>query len=165
MEVVGLIVTAYEMHNPNKILIDIGGLGAGIVDRCFELLPEGVVAGINAGASPYNLNKYANKRAEMWGHTLLWLQDEPCQIPDSDTLHADLSTPKYSYDSNSRLLIEKKEDMKKRGLRSSDEADALCLTFALPMSAYIQKDAQSDIVKSLMGDMTARTNALRKTRM
>ena len=60
-------------------------------------------------------------------------EDTPVQIPDLDTLHADLTGLKYSYDSNTRLRLEKKEDMKKRGLRSPDEGDALALTFALPV--------------------------------
>jgi hypothetical protein len=39
----------------------------------------------------------------------------------------------YGYDSNQRLKLERKEDMKKRGLRSPDEGDALALTFAFPV--------------------------------
>jgi len=165
MEIVGIIVTLYEQHKPLKVIIDIGGLGAGIVDRCNELLPEGVVVGVNAGSSPLDATKYSNKRAEMWGLTLQALLDEPFELPDSDSLHADLTAPKYSFDSNSRLMIERKEDMKKRGLRSSDEADALCLTFALPMTALVPKNAQSNVVKSLMSDLNSKSNALRKSRM
>lgn len=165
MEVVGIIVSLYETYKPIKILIDIGGLGAGIVDRCNELLPDGLIVGVNAGSSPLDGNKYSNKRAEMWGLMSSWLNEEPCQIPDIDSLHADLTSPKYSFDSNSRLVIEKKEDMKKRGLRSSDEADALCLTFALPMTALVPKNTQSDIVKSLMSDLNLKSNVLRKSRM
>ncbi len=165
MEVVGIIMSLYETYKPAKVIIDIGGLGAGVVDRCNELLPNDIVLGINAGSSPLDAVKYSNKRAEMWGLTHHWLLDEPCQIPDIDSLHADLSTPKYSFDSNSRLMIERKEDMKKRGIRSSDEADALCLTFALPMSAFTQKDATADVVRSLMDDFNLKANTLRKTRM
>ncbi len=91
--------------------------------------------GINAGSKPLDEKKYYNKRAEMWGLTREWLMDSPVQIPDTDSLHADLCGVKYKFDSNSRLVIERKEDMKKRGIRSSDEADALNLTFAYPSSA------------------------------
>jgi hypothetical protein len=38
------------------------------------------------------------------------------------------------YDSSGRLKLERKEDLKKRGLRSPDLADALALTFAEPVS-------------------------------
>ena len=64
-----------------------------------------------------------------------WMADEPCQIPDDDSLHADLCGIRYTVDSNSRLVMEKKADMKKRGIRSPDEADALALTFAMPERA------------------------------
>ena len=70
----------------------------------------------------------------MWGLMKDWFGgDAPVQIPDTDTLRGDLTGPKYSYDSNTRLKLEKKEDMKKRGLRSPDEGDALAMTFALPV--------------------------------
>ena len=49
-------------------------------------------------------------------------------------LISDLAAPKYSYESSgSRLMIERKKDMAKRGIRSPDIADALCLTFAEPV--------------------------------
>jgi hypothetical protein len=76
--------------------------------------------------------KYKNKRAEMWGETNEWLKNQPAQVPDSDELHADLTQIRYSYDSNGALVMESKKDMKKRGLRSPDTADALGLTFARP---------------------------------
>jgi hypothetical protein len=75
----------------------------------------------------------------MWADMKKWLEDEPCQIPDIDSLHADLCNIKYRFDSNTRLFMERKEDMKKRGVRSPDEADALALTFYMPQSAIVEK--------------------------
>jgi hypothetical protein len=45
--------------------------------------------------------------------------------------------------------MEKKEDMKGRGIRSSDEADALCLTFALPSSSLDDKNTGSEVLSNL----------------
>ena len=53
--------------------------------------------------------------------------------PDLDSLHADMAAPGYSYDMNQRLLLESKEHMRARGIRSPDEGDAACLTFAEPV--------------------------------
>ena len=53
-------------------------------------------------------------------------------IPDSDSLHADLTSVGYKYDSAGRLLLEAKADMKKRGMPSPDEADAVALCFSEP---------------------------------
>jgi hypothetical protein len=126
MEVVGILQRIIEREKPEKLCIDVGGLGAGIVDRLYELGHRDIVIAINAGSKPYDADKYYNKRSEMWGQLKEWLNDEPCQIPDTDSLHADLCGLKYKYDSNSRLRMETKEDAKKRGIRSPDEADSLC---------------------------------------
>ncbi len=151
MEVAGIVYTLVKEHNPSRVFIDVGGLGAGVVDRLMELIGPDIIVGVNAGASPLNAAKYRNKRAEMWGELKEWLHDGPVQIPDVDSLHSDICGIKYKFDSSSRLQMESKEDMKKRGIRSSDESDALCLTFAWPssaLSASISRQ-QDDVLDSL----------------
>ena len=119
------------------MFIDSGGLGVGIVDRLRELGHADVVVAVNSASSPLDQNRYANKRAEMWGNLLEWLMDYPCKISDSDELHADLCGIKAKNDSKGRLLMERKEDMAKRRVRSPDLADALALTVAHPEMAAI----------------------------
>ena len=53
-------------------------------------------------------------------------------LPDSDSLQADLISTGYKFDSAGRLLLESKQDMRKRGVGSPDEADACVLCFATP---------------------------------
>ena len=67
----------------------------------------------------------------MWQRSKQWL-DEPggADIPDDDGLQADACGPAYSYDANQRVQLESKEHMRKRGVRSPDEWDAVALTFA-----------------------------------
>jgi hypothetical protein len=137
MEVAGLVVMAIKEAGADQCAIDVGGLGAGVYDRVAEIvnsvewdgLPCHIVQ-VNSSESPIDAKKYTNKRAEMWGETKEWLARQPADIPDSDELQADLTQIRYSYDSNNALKMEKKEDMKKRGFRSPDMADALGLTFA-----------------------------------
>lgn len=137
MEVAGIVHSIIENENPFKVFVDVGGLGAGVVDRLHELGHKEIVIGVNAGSSPLESKKYSNKRSEMWGQCKQWLLDEPVQIPDNDALHADLCGIRYKVDSNSRLVMEQKAEMKKRGIRSSDLADSLCLTFAYPQTALV----------------------------
>ena len=59
------------------------------------------------------------------------------QIPDSDSLQADACGPSYRYDNLSRLVLERKEDMRRRRALSPDEWDAVALTFAEPVSAGV----------------------------
>jgi len=143
MEVVGLVHRIIIDESPAKVFIDIGGLGAGIVDRLVELGYRDVVVGVNCGESPLNERRYLNKRAEIWGEMREWLANYPCKIPDEDSLHSDLTNIKYTYNSNSRLQLESSEKMKKRGIRSPDEATALALTFSLPPSAIIETKRRS----------------------
>jgi hypothetical protein len=133
MEVAGLCVKAIKDNGLAKLFVDVGGLGAGVVDRLNEMGYRDKIHAVNSGEKPLDDVLYVNKRAEMWGEMKVWLSEQPAQIPDLDSLHADLASPMYGYDSNQRLKLERKEDMKKRGLRSPDEGDALALTFAFPV--------------------------------
>src|SRR5688572_5117919 len=75
-----------------------------------------------------------NRQAEMWMKSKEWLEEPGgVQIPDSDSLQADACGPSYKYDSLTRLQLERKEDMRRRGVPSPDEWDAVALTFARPV--------------------------------
>ena len=52
------------------------------------------------------------------------------KIPKDADLRAELLGPTYSFTSNGKIKVEGKSEMKRRGMRSPDIADALCLTFA-----------------------------------
>jgi hypothetical protein len=95
----------------------------------------------------------------MWGLMKEWLQDpNGVEIPDLDSLQADLTAPSYKYDSEQRVILEKKEEIKKRGLRSPDEADALALTFAFPVKPQepMRSRAQTDYDVLNYGTQAAR---------
>lgn len=163
MEVAGIVYGMIKSQNPDKVFVDVGGLGAGVVDRLHELVGNKIVVAVNAGSCALNQNLYVNKRAEMWGLTKKWLQETPCQLPDSDSLHADLVSTKYNYDSLQRLVIEPKDKMKKRGVRSPDEADALCLTFAEPVE-LIHNTHNSEIVANSIMQQSNKLDRLRSAR-
>jgi hypothetical protein len=133
---------------PAQVFVDLGNTGAGVVDLLrdwggdYERLTEGV----NFGAAPMDPVTYTgkgdpvpgprNRRAEMWMRLKEWLQDEGgADLPDDDALHADLVAPGYKYDARQFLLLESKDDIRKRGLRSPDGGDAAALTLARPVKA------------------------------
>jgi len=159
MEVAGIVVQTIKEFAPDQVAIDVGGLGAGVYDRVVEIVSspewEGKrpqIVQVNSSEAPIDGKRYTNKRAEMWGLVKEWMQAQPAQIPDSDELQADLTQTRYAYDSNNALRMEKKEDMKKRGFRSPDMADALGLTFARPVSATVKKsDPRASGARSWMG--------------
>ena len=133
MEVAGVVHSMIKSDKPDQVAIDVGGLGAGVYDRLVELGHEDIVVPVNFGSAALDPEKYRNLRAEMWWKMAGWLSgDLPVMIPDDDRLHADLCAPQYKYDSNQRRILERKEDMRKRGVRSPDAGDCLALTFAEP---------------------------------
>ena len=121
---------------PDMVFIDAGG-GADLVDRLHELGYEKRAKAVAFGATSTLLEptKYKNKRCEIWGLMNLWLRDEnlPPQIPDEDTLQADLCASPYSRDSNDRINLWKKEKIISEYGFSPDEGDALALTFTEPV--------------------------------
>jgi hypothetical protein len=141
---VGWIKQVIDTEKPEKVFVDVGGVGAGVYDRLKEMGYGKIVVAVNFGSSPLeppplDANKkpkggYLNRRAEMWGKSRDWLE-EPAgvDIPDNDALQADACAPGYKYDSLTRVVLESKEDIRKRGLRSPDEWDAVALTFAEPV--------------------------------
>lgn len=131
MQSVGFCLEMINKHHPDVTYIDEGGLGAGVVDRLKEQNIRGCV-GINFGSSADDPKNYKNKRCEMWGRMKEWLHSGNCDIPNDSELRSDLVAPMYWYTSDEKLIIEKKADMKRRGLASPDAADSLALTFSQP---------------------------------
>jgi hypothetical protein len=86
---------------------------------------------VNFGGRPTEKG-YANMRAQMWGRMRDALK-AGIRLPFSEDLRTDLTSLEYGYNSKMELQLESKEDAKKRGLSSPDLADALALTFALPV--------------------------------
>ena len=164
MEIAGFVHGIITKEHPDRVFIDIGGLGAGVYDRLKELGHSGIIVSCNSGSSPLDQSRYVNRRSEMWGCMREWLLDVPCQIPDSDELHADLCGIKYKFDSKTRLVMGKKEDMKKRGVRSPDASDALALTFWLPEDALYSVANKSDerVAATIMSNYN-RVNQLKKS--
>jgi hypothetical protein len=145
MESAGWAKQVIDTEKPARMFIDVGGLGAGIYDRLVEMGYGEIVRAVNFGGAPLEPPRFddegreipgpSNRRAEMWMNSRDWLDAEGgADIPDSDSLQADACGPGYRYDSYSRLVLEKKEDMRRRGVRSPDEWDSVALTFAEPVA-------------------------------
>lgn len=132
MQTVGILINLIKSEDPDFVCIDVGGLGVGVVDRLRELGYGKIIKPINFGGTALNEDRYANKRSEIWSLMSDWLKEPPISIPDIDSLHSDLCAPFYDADSLGRVLLESKQQMRSRKVRSPDEGDALALTFAFP---------------------------------
>jgi hypothetical protein len=110
-------------------VIDVPGVGGGVVDRLVELgLP---VMPYNGGEAPIDNERFVNARAEDY-----WTLPEPFETgevdidPYDDKLTAQLGSIRWTVDSGGRIKIESKDDMHKRGMPSPDRADTVAMAFS-----------------------------------
>jgi hypothetical protein len=140
MQLAARVADEAHRYQCDQIFVDGGGVGGGVVDRLRQLKVD--VVEVQFGGKPLRhqpgqdaaTSIYANRRAECWGYLKEWLAGG--SIPNDQELIGDLTGVEYGYrmiDGRDAIQLEKKDDMRRRGLASPDIGDALALTFALPV--------------------------------
>jgi hypothetical protein len=118
-----LILDKHLHLNRPAMVVDVVGLGAGPYDRMREMGYP--VVAFSGAERAYRPDKFKNRRAEAYWGFRQALEDGIIDLdPEDKDLHAQLQTIKWFVDSSGRIQIESKEDMRKRGVKSPDLADA-----------------------------------------
>ncbi|WP_220031487.1 terminase B [Paenibacillus sp. S25] len=137
------VKTEYSEVDEVEIRIDDSGIGGAVTDRMNEINEEKglgyTIIPVNNGSAAED-GHYGNLVAEQWGHIKEMLEANmsnyvlgkpgDLQLPDDEKLITQLTSRKWRMGSNGKIFLERKEDMKKRGLQSPDRADAFVLAFA-----------------------------------
>lgn len=134
-----VLARTYDGQRVRTLFVDAtgGSIGGPVADRLRQLGHKNVVDVQFGGDCPDP--KIANMRAFMWSRLRDWLAKGSIDaLPD---LEMDLTGPGYHHDKGDRLVLESKENMKKRGLDSPDDADALALTFAQTVAPKAEPEA------------------------
>lgn len=147
-----IIRTAREYHEQYPFIRDVvikvddDGVGGGVTDQLeevfqTEMFPFSIrVIPIGNGRTAEDSEHYENRGTEIWASVRDWLTENlsqyiqgveaTVQFPDDEELISQLTSRKYKMTSKGRIMLERKEEMKKRGLDSPDRADAVALAFA-----------------------------------
>ena len=122
-----------EVDRPKRICVDVIGYGASVVDQLkLSKLPNVTVVPVNVAESAANAEHCHRKRDELWWEGRKWFEARDCFIPDDPVLIEELTTPTYDFTAAQKVLVESKDEMKKRtGVKSPNKADAFLLTFAV----------------------------------
>ncbi len=138
MELAARVANLIEEYDPDAVFCD-AGAGSGVIDRLRQLSYD--VIEIPFGGKAMKPEQYINRRSEMWWLMKQWIE-EGGAIPNDIALKQELATPIYWYDNVGRRVLESKDQIKKRlqGAGSPDLADALALTFALPVAKKMPED-------------------------
>ena len=123
-------------QEPRTVVVDGDGIGGGVIDVMrgddwfqgwMKANPARRLTEFHGGFGPVDGFIYFNYRANMWGLMRDWLAVG--SIPDDPELEVDLTGPEYAFSNKNQIQLEKKEDMKKRGLASPDLGDTLAMSF------------------------------------
>lgn len=152
MRTVGDIVqTYYRLIEENTeytgvitAIIDDTGLGGGVTDRLEEVKVEQKlyrleIVPINFATKPPKDGTgehYDDLTTYMWATMRELMKNRLVKLPDDDDLVGQFTVRKYGITSSGRIKLETKKDMKKRGIRSPDRADAVTLACYTPNKVY-----------------------------
>ena len=147
MELTGQVVNIIKSLNKDypdvrvNVKVDCDGLGVGLYDRLREVINE---KGLNARAVECHFGakggkvrnsepiSYFNSTGIMWGLIRTKFKEKSLYITEDSELINQLTNRKYFIESDGDIRLERKEDMKKRGVHSPDRADALALALYEP---------------------------------
>ncbi|MCK9597906.1 MAG: hypothetical protein M0R06_02625 [Sphaerochaeta sp.] len=134
METTGRVVGVLE-KNGGKAIVDVIGIGAGVVDRLRELRKSCI---------PFNASEHTdfmdssgelgfiNCRSGAWWNLRELLDPDSgnnIALPESDLLTGDLVAPHWQVQSGGKIQVEAKDDIKERIGRSTDFGDAVVMAF------------------------------------
>jgi len=128
--VTGKLLQLQKRYAAKRMFIDIA-FGVSIYDMCREAgMP---IEPVNFASSPVYTNEVVNRRAEMYKNFSEWLNDEPSSICNEPGLEEELLSIGFSYNAKGKLLMQAKDEIRKKLGRSPDMMDACVLTTASPV--------------------------------
>lgn len=126
-----VLTRSFDGHKVAMLFLDSAGIAGPVAARLRGMGHRNLME-VNFGADSPDQH-FAYYRDYMWGMMKQWLIDGGAIDKDKE-LGLDLAGPLLVQDLKQRVKLEPKELMKKRGIDSPDDADALCLTFAMPVA-------------------------------
>lgn len=133
---------------PRHISTDDGGVGHAINDRLAEM--GWIVNRQNNGSKSSSPNVWANRGAEVWDKGRKLIEDCKIILPNDEILKEQLLNRKWKRSSDGKLILESKDDLKRRGGHSPDRADAVlgaCMpspaTSVAPIAYIVDNDEDS----------------------
>jgi phage terminase large subunit len=128
----GQVVAVLNQYREHLDVVNVDSIGIGygmylhLQDQGFPAYP------LNVAAETRFPEKFVNLKAELyWGLRQRAQDGDLCGLDDDTTL-SQLAGIRYKHNSRGQILIESKEDARKRGVKSPDRAESTMLAFAEP---------------------------------
>lgn len=134
VQIAAAIVDLDNKYKPDHICIDFG-MGTGVIDILKRKKMNGRLLEVRFGDTAHEgkESEYATHSAELWAKIRDWLPGGMLEKDDGEkgTLSQQLTDRgwRWSQREENKKILETKEDMQSRGVKSPDDADALACTF------------------------------------
>ena len=143
----GALAAALAPHRPRIQVLNVDSAGIGYY-LGLHLADLGYpVRLVNVGVKSVAVDemgdpKFANLKAELYWMLRAIFEEGAINggVLLDETAKAQLCSIRYDHDSRGRVVIESKDDMRKRGVKSPDRAETLMLTFTTPLEASVQTE-------------------------
>ena len=143
MQTAGVVKNLYKKIDARLAKIDVIGVGSGVCDRLRE---QGIaVMDCNNAEKAIDSENFVNARAEGYWNLKKLFKDGLIDIENNRFLIQELTCIKYKYHSSGKIMVESKDDIKKRLGRSPDYADALMYLFMKDRNGNLRN---VDVIKS-----------------
>ena len=142
MELVGWVVQKFDAWEAKAVMIDVIGVGKGVYDRLKEA--EVKAHAVDVRRSPRNDERFHKLRDELWWRLRERFEKGTISIIKDQDLIDQLGAIKYKPDSTGKIKVESKDEYKKRGMGSPDEADSLMLIMHLAESIFRSRPQADD---------------------
>ncbi len=110
-----------------RVIVDVAGPGAGVVDRLRQVRCGFEVDEVYFGGGARDSQRFKDRRAEMYWRLRQRLDKGEVSFPDDEDLIADLSALRYFFTADGKIQLESKDAVRQRLRRSPDHADAVAL--------------------------------------
>ena len=145
MELVGWVIQEASQNEDSIIFIDSIGIGKGVYDRLREVGQKAYSIDVRRNArSP---ERFLRLRDELWWNLREQFEKGIISIPNNKDLLDQLAAIKYKPQSDGKIKVESKDELRRRGFGSPDEADALCLSFAMPDNIFRKQNEEKERYK------------------
>lgn len=142
MQTTGFLKGYHDDHKFAHIVVDGTGIGSGVVDRLRE---QGVgVIEFQGGAAASDSGRFMNRVAEVWWR-LREGYSRGLDVPEDAELRSQVSSRKYTIQSDKRIKLESKDEMRAQGRHSPDAADCAAMTYVLDYSFGEHLSPASDV--------------------
>lgn len=121
-----------------NVKIDLTGVGSSPFDSLRRMQRENKIdkyvniIGVNNHQEAKDKNTYSNAITEAYFETADIIKEGKTQLPECFRTYSEFAGRFYSFDSQGRKILEKKDDYKKRKKKSPDFADSFVLMFYNP---------------------------------